>query len=188
MSASLTKLWNDYGIGTIVVLLIVAYAINIFSQYLTSKGRYGSETMSSTPNSAYAGGNNINNVSQVVPANPAGENEVFSSVHGIQTTSPGIPSSCSKPMIQNPNDLLPKGSNNVWSDLNPSGKGELSSVNLLKAGYHIGIDTIGQTLRNANLQIRSEYPNPQIYVGPWNQSTIEPDFMRPPLEIGVGTQ
>ena len=41
---------------------------------------------------------------------------------------------------------------------------------------------------NANLQIRSEPPNPQLYVGPWNQSSIEPDFMRPPLNIGSGPQ
>jgi len=25
-------------------------------------------------------------------------------------------------------------------------------------------------------------------VGPWNQTTIEPDFMRPPLQIGSGAQ
>jgi len=55
----------------------------------------------------------------------------------------------------------------------------------LKAGYHYGIDTIGSSLRNANLQIRSEPPNPQVYVGPWQNSTITPDFMRVPLEIGV---
>ena len=48
------------------------------------------------------------------------------------------------------------------------------------------IDTIGQSLRNANQQIRSEPANPQLYVGPWNNTTIEPDFMRPPLEIGAG--
>jgi hypothetical protein len=83
---------------------------------------------------------------------------------------------------------LPKDSNSQWAQLNPSGKGELANVNLLKAGYHIGIDTIGQTLRNANLQIRSEPPNPQLYVGPWNTSTIEPDFMRPPFSIGSGPQ
>jgi hypothetical protein len=83
---------------------------------------------------------------------------------------------------------LPKDSNSQWAQLNPSGKGELANINLLKAGYHIGIDTIGQTLRNANLQIRSEPPNPQLYVGPWNLSTIEPDFLRPPLELGQGIQ
>jgi len=90
--------------------------------------------------------------------------------------------------VSNPADLLPKGGNNDWASLNPTGKGDLANVNLLKAGYHIGIDTIGQTLRNANLQIRSETPNPQISVGPWNQSTITPDFMRPSLELGQGSQ
>ena len=84
--------------------------------------------------------------------------------------------------------MLPKDKNSQWAQLNPSGKGDLANINLLKAGYHIGIDTIGQTLRNANLQIRSEPPNPQINVGPWNLSTIEPDFMRSPLELGQGAQ
>jgi len=99
-----------------------------------------------------------------------------------------VPASCANANLQNPAELLPKDSNGQWAQLNPSGKGELSNINLLKAGYHIGIDTIGQTLRNANLQIRSEPPNPQVYVGPWNMSTIEPDFMRPPLQIGSGSQ
>ena len=66
------------------------------------------------------------------------------------------------------------------------GAGDLKNVNLLQAGYHIGIDTVGQSLRNANLQLRSEPPNPQLNVGPWNNTTIEPDFNRRPLEIGCG--
>jgi hypothetical protein len=88
----------------------------------------------------------------------------------------------------NPADLLPKDNNSGWSALNPAGSGALGNINLLKAGALIGIDTIGQTLRNANLQIRSEPPNPQLSVGPWNQSTITPDFLRPPLELGQGSQ
>jgi hypothetical protein len=43
---------------------------------------------------------------------------------------------------------------------------------------------VGQTLRNANLQIRSEPPNPQVAVSPWLNSTIEPDINRRPFEIG----
>ena len=39
-------------------------------------------------------------------------------------------------------------------------------------------------LRNANLQLRSEPPNPQLKVSPWSQSTIEPDVNRRPLELG----
>jgi len=190
MSSSLKKLWNDYGIGAIVVLLIVAYGVNLLAKYLTSKGRYGSESMSHGANPAYKNGGSKQGPSQqamgVQPANPFSQNEVFASVNGIPTPTQGIPTSCSKPNIQNPADLLPRDTNSQWAQLNPSGKGELANINLLKAGYHIGIDTIGQTLRNANLQIRSEPPNPQLYVGPWMQSTIEPDFLRPPLEIGAG--
>jgi hypothetical protein len=100
----------------------------------------------------------------------------------------GLPSSCNKNASQNPADLLPKDTNSQWAQLNPAGKGDLANVNLLKAGYHIGIDTVGQTLRNANLQIRSEPPNPQINVGPWQNSTIEPDFLRSPFELGQGGQ
>lgn len=191
MSISLKKLWSDYGFGPIVVLLIVAWGISILAKYLTNKGSYGSDGMNSQPKSAYR--NTVSNSpngtgSSVLPSESLGGNEIFASVNGISTPSTGVPTSCTKQTIQNPADLLPKDNNNQWAQLNPSGKGELSNINLLKAGYHIGIDTIGQTLRNANLQIRSEPPNPQLYVGPWNLSTIEPDFMRPPLELGQGIQ
>ena len=89
---------------------------------------------------------------------------------------------CAKPTIQNPEELLPKDNKSEWAQLNPSGQGELSNINLLRAGAQIGVDTVGQSLRNANLQLRSETPNPQLYTGPWTDlSTIEPDFMRPPF-------
>jgi len=187
MSVSLKKLWNEYGIGAILVLLIVAYGVSLFAKYLTSKGMSGSESNQTMPQQ-YSKPSSVNNTAGVRPSEPLGQNEVFASANGVQTSMPGIPSSCSQTNIQNPAELLPKDSNSQWAQLNPSGKGELANVNLLKAGYHIGIDTIGQTLRNANLQIRSEPPNPQLYVGPWNQTTIEPDFMRPPLNIGSGPQ
>jgi len=186
MSVSLKKLWNDYGIGALIILFVIAYCIYMFAVYLGAKGMPGSEGNAKmqpqyqNTNASYSAG--------VQASEPMGQNEVFASANGAQTSMPGIPSSCSKPNIQNPSELLPKDVNSQWSQLNPSGKGELANVNLLKAGYHIGIDTIGQTLRNANLQIRSEPPNPQLDVGPWNQSTIEHDFLRPPLEIGSGPQ
>jgi hypothetical protein len=187
MSVSLKKLWNDYGIGAIVILLFVAYGATILAKYLSGKGKSGSENMNQNMNPAYKNSNKGQS-GGVQPSNPLGQNEVFASVNGAQTSQPGLPTSCSSPNIQNPADLLPKDTNSQWAQLNPSGKGELSNINLLRAGYNIGIDTIGQSLRNANLQIRSEPPNPQVYVGPWNMSTIEPDFMRPPLEIGAGNQ
>jgi hypothetical protein len=185
MTVSLKKLWNDYGIGAIIVLLIVAYGVTVFAGYLSSKGLPGNE-YNSQMQPQYKNTNAMASAG-VKPSDPNG-NEVFASANGVQTSTPGVPSSCSTPNIQNPAELLPRDSNSQWAQLNPSGKGELANVNLLKAGYHIGIDTIGQSLRNANLQIRSEPPNPQLSVGPWNQSTIEPDFMRPPLELGSGAQ
>jgi hypothetical protein len=185
MTVSLKKLWNDYGIGAIIVLFIIAYGVSMFAGYLGAKGMPGPES-NSQMQQQYKN-TNAQASAGVRPSDPNG-NEVFASANGVQTSSPGIPSSCSQPNIQNPAELLPKDSNSQWAQLNPSGKGELANVNLLKAGYHIGIDTIGQSLRNANLQIRSEPPNPQLNVGPWNQSTIEPDFQRVPLELGSGPQ
>jgi len=38
------------------------------------------------------------------------------------------------------------------------------------------------------LQLRSDPIIPKSNIGPWNQSTIEPDIGRVPLEIGVGSQ
>ena len=64
------------------------------------------------------------------------------------------------------------------------GQGEVGDQNFLNAGHHIGINTVGQTLRNANLQLRSEPPNPQVKVSPWGQTTIEPDSNRRAMEIG----
>ena len=185
MTVSLKKLWNEYGIGAIIVLLIIAYCVSLFAGYLGAKGMTGSESNSQMQGQYKK--QNAQMSSGIKPSDPNG-NEVYASANGVQTSMPGVPSSCSKPNIQNPAELLPKDSSSQWAQLNPSGKGELANVNLLKAGYHIGIDTVGQSLRNANLQIRSEPPNPQLSVGPWNQSTIEPDFMRPPLEIGSGAQ
>ena len=185
MSTSLKKLWNDYGIGGVLITIIVVYGLYMLYKNLMSKGSYGSEMMSQNRQKAY---NNTSSPSGPQPAQESG-NEVYSSVGGAsQPSGMGLPSSCNKGATQNPGDLLPKDNNSQWAQLNPAGKGDLANINLLKAGYHIGIDTVGQTLRNANLQIRSEPANPQVSVGPWNLSTIEPDFMRPPLELGQGGQ
>jgi len=82
-------------------------------------------------------------------------------------------------------DLLPKdAANSKWAQINPAGSGILGDQNFLTAGYHVGINTIGQSLRNANLQLRSEPPNPQVAVSPWGISTIEPDVRAVAFEIG----
>jgi hypothetical protein len=90
--------------------------------------------------------------------------------------------------VANPSDLLPQDANNQWSNLNPVLNGGSQFPDLLQAGYHIGLDTIGQTLRNPNYQLRSDPIIPKQEIGPWNQSTIEPDYGRVPLEVGQGSR
>ena len=63
----------------------------------------------------------------------------------------------------------------------------LKGQNFLSARDQIGFpETIGGTLRNANQQVRSEPPNPRNPVTIFNVSTIGPDTMRAPFEIGAG--
>jgi len=116
---------------------------------------------------------------------------------GGQTTSGNASSSAVQPVSQggytaqnvvNPTDLLPVDQNSQWASLNPVNQGNPITPDLLQAGYHIGLDTIGQSLKNPNLQLRSDPYIPKAPVGPWNQSTYEPDLMRVPLEVGCGPQ
>ena len=83
-----------------------------------------------------------------------------------------------------PEELKPQDNSSLWAQVNPAGEGSLKGRSFLQAGHNIGINTVGQTMRNSNLQIRSEPPCPQVSVSPWNQTTIEPDTARKPLEIG----
>jgi hypothetical protein len=129
-----------------------------------------------------AGGNNF------TPSQPLGQNGGHGAASGAVTDTYGLPPSCAKQQVVDPAELLPKDANSEFSKLNPMGSGDLKNVSLLKAGWHIGINTVGQSLRNANLQLRSEPPNPQLSTGPWNQSTISADMQRRPLEIGCGAQ
>lgn len=110
-------------------------------------------------------------------------NEIYRSV---DYSTQQVPSDCFPKDRLTAEDLLPKdAANNRFSMASPAGQGALSDVNLLSAGSMIGISSVAGTLRNANLQIRSEPPNPQVVVSPWLQSTIAPEGgLRRPLEIG----
>jgi hypothetical protein len=81
-----------------------------------------------------------------------------------------------------PQELLPMDQASKWAAVNPTGAGDISGKNFLNAGALIGVNTVGQSLRNANQQLRSEPPCPQVQVSIWNNSTIEPDLQRKPLE------
>jgi hypothetical protein len=128
----------------------------------------------------------VENDSSYEPSKPLGQNADYATVTGITTSTSGLAPNCATVSTLEPSELLPTDTNSEWAKLNPSGQGELSNVNLLKAGYHSQINTISTApLRNANLQLRSDPPVAKANVGPFLNSTIEPEQGRPLLEIGA---
>lgn len=124
-----------------------------------------------------------NNVTKVMASLPQGDNEQFASVSGIKTPT----RSCYPQNSLKPDDLLPQDKKNDINDFdknNPVSEGILKGVNFLEAGYQVGVNTVGQSLRNSNQQLRSEPANPQVNVSPWQNTTIGPDLGRRPLESG----
>tara|TARA_Y100001970_G_C14201691_1_gene841488 strand:- start:444 stop:1022 length:579 start_codon:yes stop_codon:yes gene_type:complete len=106
----------------------------------------------------------------------------FLSVSGMSSGSK-VNNSCNNQQLADPKELLPSDSNNEWSNIMPNK--DLKNVQMLSAGHHIGVNSVGSSLRNANLQLRSEPVIPQSNIGPWNNTTIEPDNLRRPMEIGT---
>ncbi len=85
-----------------------------------------------------------------------------------------------------PEDLLPSDKvSKEWERANPSVPGaSLEMKNMIAAGSHLGVNTQGSSLKNANQQLRSEFANPIIPVSIWQNSTITPDIYRRQFEIG----
>jgi hypothetical protein len=82
----------------------------------------------------------------------------------------------------NSEPLFPSGEDCKWSKVVPNNDGDANCKSLLNAGHHIGVNTTGCSMRNANRGLRSEPPNPQVQVSPWLQTTICPDPFRKPLD------
>lgn len=154
-------------------------AANAFKSFFTSKRTviliismilmFGLSSYSSSKTYVMDGNTNMN--TEVVNT-PTAEHTV------MPVQGPGVSTN-----VANPSELLPRDSNSEWSSLNPTSMNG-AMPDLLTAGYHIGLDTIGQTMKNANLQLRSDPIIAKADVGPWNQSTIETDYARTPFELG----
>lgn len=97
---------------------------------------------------------------------------------------PSDPGCYSGSTLQAP-DLLPTEGDNAWLETSPKAQGHITDQNWLESGHHNGINTVGQSLKNANKQLRSDPRIPKINVGPWLQSTYDPDTNRKPFEIGT---
>lgn len=82
-----------------------------------------------------------------------------------------------------PEDLLPAVSE--FEQEFPTGKGDEKDKNFLIAGFNIGINTVGSSLKNANLQLRSDPYIPRKSTL-WNDSSIMSSDLtnRKTLEIG----
>lgn len=81
-----------------------------------------------------------------------------------------------------PHELLPREGG--FAESNPTAQGHLSNRNFFESGHHPGLNTQSSSLKNANLQLRSDPLIPRHDVGPWHQSTIEADTNRRQFDIG----
>ena len=99
------------------------------------------------------------------------------SVQGVQGRAPTSQQTYSESTLSS-SELLPKGEIGAsWAAVNPVGAEDLKGQNFLQAGYHSNINVVGiaQTNRNPSYDIRSELPNPQSKIGPFLNTTIDPD-------------
>ena len=158
----------------LIILIVVIYNYN--SKKITKDNMYNSVTGKDVSGSVLGSGS-------VIPGNIVGMDTAdnFMNVTGMNTN--GSAGSCNQ-KTTDPSDLLPKDMNSDWSNVNPA-NADLKNINLLSAGQLIGINTVGSSLRNPSLQERSEPVIPKTNIGPWNNSTIDADTFRRPLEIGT---
>ena len=180
MFKDVMKFFKDDNAKWFFVIVVVLLIIWSLMSYSDSKGKV-LDTMT-------AG----NIVKPFKPATLSGQEEVATvsdfkqpvvqNVPGANTCSGG--SGYDLAPVANPKDLLPQDQNSQWATLNPMSNDQPILPDLLQAGNLIGLDTIGQTLKNANQQLRSDPVITKSNVGPWNNSTYEADLGRVPLEIG----
>jgi hypothetical protein len=164
LTSGLTKFFTKERVLVLIIFLVIVWSLMYYS---------GSKT---TVRDGLEDGSSGNALAAAAPSpKPSVSAPAASTGYALQP-------------VANPSDLLPKDQNSQWAALNPNtmNQGDVLMPDLLQAGYHIGIDTIGQTLRNANLQLRSDPIISKSDIGPWMQSTIEPDLARVPLELGQG--
>ena len=116
----------------------------------------------------------------VAAAAPVASAETLGSVAGAYADRP---KDCFPKDQLNAEELLPKDPYNQWAAVNPDGQGDLQNRNFLSAGYHVGIDTQGSSLRNPSYDLRPAPSNPLTVVSPWGQSTITPQNNTKTMDI-----
>ena len=79
-------------------------------------------------------------------------------------------------------DLLPKPTAALDDFTQYASNGNLQGMSFLEPSALIGVDTVGSSKRNPNLQIRADPPCPRSSGPPGPVSDIEPDRWRKPLD------
>lgn len=117
------------------------------------------------------------------PSKPVVDSE-YATVSGIQGRQP-FQSCLDQQGAWISSSLLPKSEpGSVNGDWNVSTPGNLEDKNFLEAGHHFGIDTVGSSHKNANLQLRSEPIIPRnTDISPFLNSSIMPEDHRRRFEI-----
>lgn len=76
----------------------------------------------------------------------------------------------------NVSKMLPQEIEEDWFDIGPlQNTKQIKGTHLIHPKVHMGVNTIGSSLKNATHDIRGDIPNPKIKVSPFLNSTIEPD-------------
>tara|TARA_B100001093_G_C26727233_1_gene970506 strand:- start:232 stop:1098 length:867 start_codon:yes stop_codon:yes gene_type:complete len=111
-----------------------------------------------------------------------GDNERAGSLslcaQNMNTFAGGITGGLAESLLPQSSNMKVEGFNDVGCDFKES----LANQVFLSPTGVIGANPTQNSLRNGNLQLRSEPPNPMLNVGPWMNSTIYPDLLRKPLE------
>jgi len=177
------NLMNLFLILAVIVLVVVLYRYNKTKSVLSDNME--NNVLSNSASVSENSSQNQELENNVVDSKPVGasssEEDNYLQVQGIKS-GPSSDTACNKKPIMDPKELLPTDNNNEWSNIMPNN--DLKNVGMLNSAQHIGINTVGSSLRNPNLQVRSEPVIQQTNIGPWNNTTIEADTTRRSLEIG----
>lgn len=174
----ISKFFTSQKVVLLLVFLVVAFVLMYYS---------GASSKRASFMSASEGMSNYAAPSALAPSDLSEKNSIMIPSAGVSDGASPVQSGSDYTALESadPADLLPNDVNNAWSQLNPTSQGDIRNPDLLQAGYLIGLDTIGQTLRIPNYQLRADPIIPKQNVGPWNQAPdVDPDYGRVPLDAG----
>lgn len=116
-------------------------------------------------------------------ADGAGLEEAFQKPIGKSSSPDKVDFNKNMVKKYNSKDYLPQEVNDEWFETDfQQAKYKAGSDKMINTErYVVGINTVGQSLKNPSYDIRGTIPNPKYTVSPWNNSTYEADYNLKPL-------